>query len=510
MYTKRIGHYAVAIVLLVVLSSCDAGFDDLNTDETSLTSVDPVLQLNSAIVNSAPDADRVRCESSIVKQQMRIFTGVGACGNFNVDGRQTSSSNWNNGYQQIRDLEDALTVTADEPGRSNLNNMIRILRAYTFMIITDSYGDVPYSEAGKALEGTVNPSYDPQESIYTGDNGILEELAGASAALDPSQSAPDDVLYEGDVTRWQRLGYSLLLRAAMRLSKVEPGLAEEYVGIAVSGGLMQSNDDNAIIYHTGDYTNPVGSTMNGGNSHFQYLVEDFVDYLKENDDPRLASIAVRYPGAEGSGDQNEENADRSPENQIGIPMGYDNSDIGPVAEEAGLSSFFAYSQLDRTRMGSQQAPSFLVTYAQTQLLLAEAAFRDWTQGDPATLYANGIEAHMQQLEEYGADTAVPQNEIDAFVQANPLEQGQELEQINTQYWVASYLIGDEAWANFRRSGFPDLAPNPRQDDLGPEEDFMRRFGYPDSEYSVNESNVEEANGRQGPDQIDTRIWWDVR
>jgi hypothetical protein len=152
------------------------------------------------------------------------------------------------------------------------------------------------------------------------------------------------------------------------------------------------------------------------------------------------------------------------------------------------------------------APSFLVTYAQTQLLLAEAAHRGWIQGDPATFYENGISAHMEQISNSYNNTTIAQSDIDAFLQAHPLQAGSELEQINTEYWVASFLIPDEGWANFRRSCYPRLDPNPRQDDLGPDERFMRRFGYPDGEVTVN-PNVQ--NGVT-PDRIDTRVWWDVR
>ncbi|MEX2573617.1 MAG: SusD/RagB family nutrient-binding outer membrane lipoprotein [Balneolaceae bacterium] len=428
------------VAVFIMLTSCDAGFDAMNTDKTSLTSVEPALQLNNAIMASALGGDQIRCESSIVKQQMRIFTGVGACGNFNVDARETSSSNWDNIYEtRLRNLIDAQRNTDPD---SNLYQMIRIWKAYSFMILTDTYGDVPYGEAGLGfLEGIVFPDYDTQEFVYTSDQGILEELANASAALSASMpEASRDLLYDGDVTQWKRLGYSLLLRAAMRLSKVQPDLAEEYVGIAVAGGLMQSNEDNAIIRHTAEYVNSVGSSLNGGQSHYQYLVEDFVDYLSENDDPRLGSIAVRYPGATGAGDQTESNADRSPGNQVGMPMGYDNSNINPVAEAAGLTSFMAYSQVDRTRIMDPQAPSFLITYSLQQLLLAEAAQRNWFAGDASALYESGIEAHMQQFAEYGEDTAIGQNAIDGYIQANPLEPGRELELINTQYWFDSYLI----------------------------------------------------------------------
>lgn len=504
---KHICCYGWVIVAFVFLTACDSGFNQINTDDTSLTSVEPILQLNNAIVGSGLDFGNLLCETTVVRQGIGPFTGVLTCANLNQDNKQQADNNWNRYYGN------AIPNTVDVMGRtdpgSNVHHMARIWRAYAFMVVTDTYGEAPYSEAGLGfLEGVAFPQYDTQEAIYTGENGILEELASASAALDPSQPAPEDVLYDGNVMQWKRLGYSLLLRAAMRLSKVAPDVAADYVATAVAGGLMESNDDNAVIRHTADYQNSVGTALTGGESPNYYLDQEFVDYLQSNNDPRLASIAVRYVGAESGSQQTEERADRSPGSQVGMPQGFDSNTIVPIAEQAGLASFFAYSQIDRTRMASAQAPTFLVTHALTQLLLAEAVVRNWASGDAATLYASGIEAHMQQLAEYGEDTAVPQSAIDAYLQAHPLEAGEELEQINTQYWVASFMNGPETWANFRRSGFPDVAPNPLSGDLE-DEDFMRRLSYPDSELSINSANVGEAIGRQGPDNIDTRIWWDV-
>jgi hypothetical protein len=114
---------------------------------------------------------------------------------------------------------------------------------------------------------------------------------------------------------------------------------------------------------------------------------------------------------------------------------------------------------------------------------------------------------MQQLADYGATTAIPAAAIDAYMESQPLQTGRELEQINTQYWVASFLNGPEAFANFRRSGYPALAPNPYP---GKEirGQFIRRLTYPDSETSVNAGNIQEAIGRQGADDLETRVWWD--
>jgi hypothetical protein len=506
---KNIHKFGCVLALILGLCACDKGFDELNTSPIALGSVNPDYQLNQAIINASPGLSQIQGGTSIVKQQARVFTGVGALGNFNTDGRETSSSNWNSGYQNIRNLVDILDKTQEDATKANLYNMTRIWKAFAFMIITDSYGDIPYSQAGLGYsEGVVKPAYDPQESIY---KDILNELDNAASSLDNTKPIVNtDILYKGDITKWKRFGYSLMLRAAMRLSKVDQETAKKYVTIAVSGGVMESNDDNAMLIHTSDFPNAVGSSLNGGQSYYQYLVEDFVNFLKDNNDPRLASIAVRYVGAKGIADQDEAHADRSPTAQIGMPMGYDNTTIGPIAEAAGLASFYAYSQLDRTRMGSPTAPVFFVTYGQTQLLMAEAASRGWTSGSPATYFSNGIKGDMERYAEYGSNTSISEQDINNYISAHPLQSGHELEQINTQYWVAAYLNGPEAWANFRRSGYPNLPPNPLKGDLGPDEDFMRRFGYPESESVVNKDNYQQAVSQQGPDRIDTRIWWDKK
>lgn len=494
----------------LLLVSCDKGFDEMNVNPNALTAVDPALQFNTALVQSAFGYNNLQYETIIVKQMINPFSGVGAAGQYNQDNRGVTSQNWQRGYRSVvRELVDIVAQTKDVPARSNLYHMTRIWKAYTFMQLTDCYGDIPYVEAGKSyLEGIVNPAYDPQEAIYT---DLLKEFEEASAALDAAKPrVTSDVLYGGDVTRWKRLGYSLLLRAGMRLSKVNPTKAAEVVAKAVAGGVMQSNDDNAILRHTATFQNPVGSQLNGGQADFFYMAEDFVTYLKTANDPRLASIAVRYVGARNSVEQREALANRNPAVQIGMPLGFDNTTVSAAVARDRLASLYDYSQLDRTRMAGAQAPTFFVTYAQTQLLLAEAVVRRWTTGNAATLYANGIQAHMRQLAAYGASTAVAEAAITAYVQANPLTAGKELELINTQYWVASFLNGPEAWANFRRSDFPVLKPNPFPGSDLKTEPFIRRLTYTDAELNVNAANVRQAISRQGPDLLDTRVWWDKK
>lgn len=497
-------------VLMPALLACDNGFDEMNVNPIALTNVEPAYQFNSALVNSAFGYNNLQYETIIVKQMINPFSGVGAAGQYNQDNRGVTSGNWQRGYRNVlRELIDVLQKTKDVPERSNLYNMTRIWKAYTFMFLTDTYGDIPYTESSLGyLEGLVNPKYDSQEFIY---NDILSELESAATALNPSAArVTSDVLYGGDVTKWKKLAYSLLLRGGMRLSKVNPTKASEIVKKAVAGGLMESNDDNAILRHTTSFSNPVGSQLNGGQADFFYLAEDFVTHLKSTNDPRLASIAVRYVGAKSTSDQVESKANRDPSIQIGMPQGYDNTTVSVAVTRDGLASLYEYSQLDRARMAGLTSPTIFVSFSQTQLLLAEAVVRGWTTGNAATLFSSGIRAHMEQLQSYGASSAVPEASIATYIAANPLEAGSELEQINVQYWIASFLNGPEAWANFRRSGYPDLVPNPYPGSDLKTEAFIRRLTYTDAELNVNKDNVDAAIARQGPDLLDTRVWWDVK
>jgi hypothetical protein len=195
-----------------------------------------------------------------------------------------------------------------------------------------------------------------------------------------------------------------------------------------------------------------------------------------------------------------------------MPIGYDNGSIVAKATADGLASFYDYSQVDRRRIVKISSPAFLVTAAQTNLLLAEARFRGWITTSTADQYfSDGIKAHMDQMAAYDLNSAVAGTDRDNYVTAHPLTAGNELEQINTQYWIASFLNGPEAFANFRRSGYPALTPNPYGQPNNPDVPngtFIRRLTYPTSELSVNTKNVGEAIGRQGEDKLSIRVWWD--
>ncbi|WP_247236947.1 SusD/RagB family nutrient-binding outer membrane lipoprotein [Telluribacter sp. SYSU D00476] len=499
--------YPLLAMLMMAASSCDQGFDEMNTNRTAVTTLNPAFLLNNAVINASFPSGTMMYEMGIVQQMVTPNSGIIAGANFNQDNRGVTQEIWQRYYRSIiRNTADVINATSANPNRSNLLNMARIFQAYAFMVLTDTYGDVPYFEAGKGfINQTVLPKYDTQEAIYM---DIIKELTEATAALDATKARENtDILYSGDITKWKRLGNSLLLRAGMRLIKVKPDLAQQAVQKAVQGEVMQSNADNALVRHNANYINGLGNTLNATEANNFYLAAPFVNYLKSTNDPRLRSIAVRYVGAESGSEQVVSRANTDPAVQIGMPFGYDNISIKSQVQASGLKSFYDYSQLDRNRMAKLQSPMFLVTYSQTQLLLAEAAQRGWIQGTPESYYTNGVRAHMQQMADYDPNSAVPAAAIDAYLAANPFDASKALEQINTQYWISSFMNGPEAFANFRRSGFPILTPNPFPG-KGIKGDFIRRLTYPNSEISVNNANVKEAAARMGADDLDTRVWWD--
>lgn len=505
---KKIFNYSIVSFLLLFITSCDKGLDDLNRNRTSPTAIDPVFQLNNAVVNTSFPAATIIYDMGIVQQMVTPNSGVLTGANFNQDNRDNTQALWQGYYRNvIRNTRDVIDQTKGTPDRSNIMNMARILQSYAFMVLTDAYGDIPYTEGGLGYIGqTFLPKYDAQQDIYP---KIIQELTEASAALSATgRIEAGDVLYGGNIAQWKKFGYSLLLRAGMRLSKVDAAKAQQVVQAAFTGGVILSNADNALIRHTSDYTQPMGNTLNSTEAANFYLAEPFVNYLKTTNDPRLSSIAIRYVGAKSGPEQQPAIGTTDLLKQFGMPLGYDNSTIGAVATSKGLASFYDFSQLDRRRMAKTFAPVFLLTAAQTQLLLAEARQRGWiTTGTVKDYYEAGVKAHMEQLASYDAASAVSAADIQTYLNANPFDPTKALEQINTQYWIASFLNGPEAWANFRRSGFPALAPNPYPGKTITGA-FIRRLTYPNSEISVNSENIKAAISKQGADNLDTRVWWD--
>jgi hypothetical protein len=518
--------FLFAIAAVFSLASCDKNFVETNQSPYLQSSIDPGILLSSAQRNVSTGSWEV--ESTIVQQFVNVIDqGVTNAFQFNSKtGLETYNVNrWNSMYSPpngtVRLLDRALDLAKTTSGTNpNLVQMIRIFRAMNYMILADTYGDVPYSEANKAFSSLAitTPKYDKSADIYA---DLYKELKEARLALDATKPVVSTDIFYGtsgaaQVGKWQRFAGSLILRLGMRYSKVDAAKAQAIVTDALSGaGVMASNADNAYIPFNATDNNPLNAGPRGTNPFNYYLAEPFVNQLKSTNDPRGKYVAAYYqsPNVISGVPQ-----DTVLANQFGFPIGYSDATVKAKSDYKGAAQVgngVRYTQLNYNSFGSNTAPIFVCTYAQTQLLLAEAAVRGWILGgvvQAAIHYNNGIRASMDEYVLYPNTAPIPAANYDSYKNQAAvsfvLTPTTALQKINTQYWIASLGIQSEAFANFRRTGFPALTPNAIGTPL-PGGGFARRVPYPNNERSVNAANYNAAVASMGGDDVTQRVFWDI-
>jgi hypothetical protein len=250
-------------------------------------------------------------------------------------------------------------------------------------------------------------------------------------------------------------------------------------------------------------------------SHFNYAGEPFVNQLKSTNDPRGKYIFATYyhPGEIASA--NHPSPDTVLANQFGAPVGITDGVItsNPAYRGANPRGGLNYSQMNILAVAAPNAPDFWVTYAQTSLLLAEAAQRGWVTGSAQTYYENGIRADLQVYALYPGTKPITDSHIATYLSDPAVDfslattDEEAFDLINTQYWIVNIRNGTEAYANYRRSGYPTLSPNTFNNNLNG--GFARRLSYPDREGSANAANYAAAAAAIGGDNLVSRVFWDV-
>jgi len=405
---------------------------------------------------------------------------------------------WNEFYGggQARNIQQLLALTAENPQDVNRHAIARIWRVFLVHLVTDTFGDIPYKEAGMGYLGDITrPAYDPQEEIYM---DMLKELREATAALDPNMPSygAQDLIYGGDLEQWKKFGNSLMLRLAMRLTKVAPDLAQQWAQRAYEGGVMTDVDDSAYIMMANGpgaiNQNPVARNFE---SEPPWPTRPFIDALREKGDPRLSRlVAVQKDGVWVS----------DPAIQKGLPIGHDQ---GSISLDPYHTTFEDYSRVHPELRGFDD-PIFFLMHSEVEFLLAEAAHRNWIQGDAEDFYERGVRSAMQQLAFYGPGAVIPDEEINAYLAAHPFDPSNAFAQLGHEMWVSLFLNGYNAWAHWRRTGYPELIPTNHPDNLTNGQ-IPRRLLYPQEELTLNGEHYQEAIARQGPDEFMTRVWWDV-
>ena len=504
---------------VLLMAGCDKDFVEINTNPYGALRIDPALLFAGA---QRTHLGGWETEHTIVQQFVNPFNSGATLGpNFNEDIDNFNNGKWDALYPgSIKNMVQALALL-EGTNRVNLRSMIRIWKANAFMGLVDTHGDVPYFEAGKAyLETIFYPTYDDDAAIYA---DLEKEIKESIAAFNPSGNyVPEDLFYGKNskspsgtatvqVDKWKKLGYSLLLRLGMRYSKLNPTKAAALALEAFNGGVMTSNADNAWVTYDGTlFTNGANGGLVNNNPRFYYAAEPFVNQLKNTNDPRTKFLVATF--ANPNNPLADPNPNTNIADQFGVPVGVISTDLEKAPHRGTRSGGLNYSQLNVRVAASQTAPSYWVTYSQTALLLAEAAHRGWIPGGDAaakTFYDNAILADIDRYAQYPGGAVVSGAEKTAFVNdaAVAYNSTNALRLINTQYWIASIVSGTEAWANFRRSGFPALTPNRFNNNLNG--GFIRRLSYPDYELSNSRASYQAAvQAMGGKDDLTTPVFWD--
>jgi hypothetical protein len=364
-------------------------------------------------------------------------------------------------------------LTAIEGPVVNQVAVAKILKAYYFWQITDRWGDVPYTQSMKG-QANFTPVYDTQESIY---NNLFQLLDEASAGI-VAGNISNDIMYGTDVSKWKKLANTVHMLMGLRLSQVNPAKGKEEFNKAVTAGIMTSNADNFVFKHLADANNQnywYGEVV-GRSREWWALSETLVDKLKPLSDPRLQIFG--NPAKTGG-------------QYTGLKFG----------TTTGLPNTTNYSLLG-SAITAQNAPVYLVTYPQALFAMAEAAKLGWISGGDATAKTNYDLAIQNSLQQWtGSTTGAAALLAKPGVQYEP---ARAMEQIGNQRWIHLFMHGYEAWAEWRRTGYPNnlVAPGGQP--------VPTRQSYVATESFNNTVNYKEAVQRQfgGKDDQYGKVWWD--
>lgn len=482
---KYIKSVTVVFFLLFGLA-CTKNFEKMNTSPLMVTKdvIKPSMLFTAVLKQSVFST----YENSIFKEYSNYYSNE-------ASGVIFQNQDWTSPFSDYQgdliNIAEVVRLTADKPELVNQHAMGRIWKVWLFQQLTDAYGDLPYSEALLGVDEAINqPVYDKQEDIY---KDMLKELKEAAAQLSDNSEQVSfgdaDILFKGNVDNWKRFANSLRLRLAIRVRYANEDLAQQHISEVINSPLIDDNTLNATLT-TIDGTdisnrNPLYNDYVNSNAYPVWVGFTVTQELLKRNDPRLPVYAdlpsVASAGYRGrpmtlQGDQK-------------IKYGFDSTARLPVFFREAVHTII------------------VMNAAEVYFLRAEAALAGLSGENVEQTYRSGI---SESLEQYGIST----NDANAYMAspAGSIATGTEeekLENIIVQKYLAMYHQGTEAWAEFRRTGYPRIWTGA---DMGSTKgNIPRRLTYPSSEYARNNANVIAAVSRlNGGDEMMSHMWWDAK
>ena len=482
---KKLTSYTSFLLSLLFVVACTDDFEELNTSPNQATEVSVTPDLLLPFVIEKP-VDLTR-GSNIRNERLNLDGGMLWIQHFarrvyTYEGDTYSPSNdlANNTWEKLytESLLNAerirILATSEEQANAHYEGVALVMRSWVFSLLTDIFGPIPYTQAvaGKAEEEILKPAYDPMPVVY---EGVINDLDQAVALLaQDAKPIAGDILFDGDIERWIKFANSLQLKLLNRASSADNfsiDIAAKMTEV-MERPIFTGNDDFAFLAHSA--TRPSNNEwneviVNGGRDDWRASAT-LVDALNELNDPRVEVFFNPTSGGVYAGMPN------------GLPDAL-------ALEYTAEASFIGNAMWEPT------APSVIMSYAELQFVLAEAALRGTIAGDPKAYLDEAINASFDQ---YGLETPA------GYLDGQPAT----LENIMFQKWIALYGQGVEAWTEYRRTGLPDIMRKDPNAALLNEGVLPTRLTYPQTEYSLNGAAIQE--GLQllgGPDNMRTELWW---
>lgn len=482
---KKITYFiGIGICFVAMSISCTKDFSAMNTDPNNSEKVLPENLLGRALAETV-GANMSRSRSITNElMQVTVNTLVETDRIFRYDiRRNVAESPWNGWYSQLTNFKDIYKFAKENPVDENSSKAYMaislICQVWVHSIITDAYGDTPYSNANKAREGIYTPKFDLQKDIYSDMFAKLEEANLTLKGVTKNVNAVADPVYKGNVSLWRKFGNSLYLRLLLRVSgKAEVAtnaVAKIKEIVDTNPGnypIINTNDESAILRWTATtpYLSPFAN-MQDADWRYAKACSYFVNKLDQSADPCIDNWLTKSDGL-----------------YEGIPSGYN------YGETPAPKSNLQY-------LRSEPLLGNMLNYAEVQLILAEAAAKGWITSKTAKVCYETAATARITLWGKSVGTYLSNNMV-SWNEAGTLQD--KMEKIHWQKYLALFYTDMQAWIEYRRTGYPALPKGPglRNDGVMP-----TRLFYPLSIQATNTNNYDAAVAVQGPDDLKTLMWW---
>ncbi|MCD0488159.1 SusD/RagB family nutrient-binding outer membrane lipoprotein [Pedobacter sp. MC2016-14] len=509
--------HTLLIVFGLSTLSCTKDFTEINIDPVGKKSSEAHQLLAPALVNilNANMSRNWSFNNQLMQVTVEINDSEGRV--FRYDVRRTwADYTWNNWYVNLTDLKDIYAI-ASKPEKLNKSYQAisLITQTWGYSLLTDTYGDVPYSEANMGKVDVMEPAFDKQKDIYA---DMFKKLEEANQLLKAGTAivGTSDPVYQGDLTKWRRFGNSLYLRLLLRAS----GKAE--VSASVIAKIKEMIDTNPAEYpiienntqtakilwngtnsSTAVYSSPFMVNIRAVDFRSMPICDFFLGKLVAWDDPRVLP-ALGTSGVPRFG------IDKGADGYVGIPSG--------SAPGSGMviQAHFNSDAESKLTLQTDKNTGIIMNSAEVNFILAEAAAKGWINNPAENYYYKGMfEAINYWMPTYltgPTDAKFISYVTNANLTWNaalPLESttlgsNSKMEMIHIQKYYAMFLVDFQQWFEYRRTGHPIL---PKGTGLANGGKMPARLNYPLVTQSTNPTSYKNAIAVQGPDDINTLVWW---